>query len=162
MCNALQHCARARLVWLARCVLVILALLPAPVGGAPALEMNIVLVAEVHDLSGWLVLHQEVIATPPTSGKPLRLSLPGGTGGNRWLRVDEPKFAVQIITYDGSRAAKVSIFGKIVAAEAQNALIAFEHSALEVQLGTLANELTILYGLNGVIGQLLEIHLSRS
>ncbi|MGH7312201.1 MAG: hypothetical protein ACREJV_03435 [Candidatus Rokuibacteriota bacterium] len=123
--------------------------------------MDIVLVAEVHDLAGWLSVHQEAIGTPPASGKPLRLSLPAGTGGNRWLRVDQPKFAVQIITYDGSRGAKIGISGKILAPEAQNALIGFEHSAVEVQSGTLVNELTILYGLTGVVGRLLELHLSR-
>lgn len=124
-------------------------------------EVQVAVVAEVQDLTGWLGFHQEVVATAPESAKPLRLSLPGGTGGNRWLRVDEPAFGAQIMAADGSRAVKVGISGKVVGVEAQRSLIQFEQAALEVQAGLVANQLTLVYGLAGVSGRLLELHLTR-
>lgn len=143
------------------CLLVLLALVPLPAHAAGPTEIDITLVAEIHDLSGWLAMHQEVVSTPSEALKPVQISLPGGTGGNRWLRVDSPKFTVQIVTYDGSRTAKLGIYGKIPAAQAHKSLIAFEHAAFEVQAGLVANELAIVYGLNGVVGLFLELHLSR-
>lgn len=132
---------------------------PAAAGAGP--EVQVAVVDEVQDLTGWLGFHQEVVATAPESAKPLRLSLPGGTGGNRWLRADEPAFGAQIMAADGSRAVKVGISGKVVGAEAQQSLILFEQAALEVQAGLVANQLTLVYGLAGVSGRLLELHLTR-
>jgi hypothetical protein len=143
------------------CLLVLLVLVPVPAHAASPTEVDIVLVSEIYDLNGWLAMHQEVVSTPTEAMKPVQVSLPGGTGGNRWLRVDRPKFSVQIITHDGSRSAKLGIYGKILAGQAHNALIAFEHAAFEVQAGLVANELEIVYGLNGVVGLFLELHVSR-
>lgn len=135
--------------------------IPALATAAPPGEVDIVLVAEVHDLNGWLALHQEVVHTPPEIVKPVQLILPGGTGGDRWLRVDNPKFVVQIMTHSGSRSAKLGIYGKVFAGQARTSLIAFERATFDVQSGAVPNELVIMYGLNTVNGLFLELHLSR-
>lgn len=135
--------------------------LSTPALGAPAAEMDIILAAEIRDLTDWLAFHQEVVSTPPESGKPLLLSLPGDTGGDRWLRVDSPKFLVKIDTADGSRLVKLTITGKLFGAAAQRDLIAFERAAFLVQTGAVANQLSIVYGLTEVAGRLIEIQAFR-
>jgi hypothetical protein len=81
--------------------------------------------------------------------------------GDRWLRLEQPAFGAQIKAADGSRAVRVGISGRVVGAEAQDSLILFEQAALEVQAGLVANRLTLVYGLAGVSGRLLEPHLTR-
>lgn len=141
----------------------VVATILALVGGVAAQnalpDVDVVVVAEVLDSLSWLALHQEVLATPRDSSKPLRVSLPAGTGGNRWMRVDHPKFSVQIVS--GSGAVKVGISGKIPGPDALGNLVEFEQAALQVQAGAVHNELTLVYGLVGVNGRLLELYLGR-
>lgn len=124
-------------------------------------DVDITLVAEVYDSAGWLTLHREVLGTPPNSTKALMLTLPAGTGGNRSLRVDRPKFAVEIVTWHGRSLLKVSVTGKVSAHEALGGLTPFEQAALEVQAGLVQNELMMAYGLTTVPGYLLELYLGR-
>lgn len=124
-------------------------------------DVDIILVAEVYDSAGWLQLHREVLGTPPDSPKPLNVTLPAGTGGGRSLRVEQPKFSVEIITYHGRSLLKIGVAGKISAHEALGRLTPFEQAALEVQAGLVQNQLLMVYGLTTVSGHLLELYLGR-
>jgi hypothetical protein len=123
-------------------------------------DVDITLVAEIPDTAGWLAMHQEAIGSA-SAGKPLRLGLPVGTGGTRWLRVDEPKFSVAILAASGQRVVKLGVTGKLPAGEALGALVLFEHAAIEVQAGIVPNELNLIYGLSSVSARLLELYFSR-
>lgn len=124
-------------------------------------DVDIILVAQVYDSAGWLQLHREVLGTPPDSAKPLNVTLPAGTGGSRSLKVDRPKFSIEIITSHGRSLLKIGVTGKVSAHEALGRLTPFEQAALEVQAGLVQNELMMAYGLSAVIGHLLELYLGR-
>ena len=124
-------------------------------------DVDIFLVAEVYDSVSWLGLHREVLGTPQDSPKVLSLTLPAGTGGNRSLRVDKPKFSVEIIAYAGRRLLKIGVTGKIPASEALRRLPDFEQAALDVQAGVVQNNLLMGYGLSTVTGDFLEMYLGR-
>jgi hypothetical protein len=123
-------------------------------------DVGVTVVAEVPDTTGWLALHQEAIGSAG-AGQALRLGLPAGTGGTRWLRVDDPKFSVAILAGGGQRVVKLGVTGKLAAGEALSSLVLFEHAAIEVQAGAVPNELTLIYGLSTVTGRLLELYFSR-
>jgi hypothetical protein len=143
-------------------VAAIVAMLPTTVASQTRLpDVDVVVVAEVYDSIGWLELHREVLGTPPESAKLLSLTLPAGTGGSRSLRVDKPKFSVEIITYAGRSLVKIAISGKVSAAEAFERLPDFEHAALEIQAGVVQNQLLMVYGLSTVTGHLLDVYLYR-
>src|SRR5687767_3262935 len=72
-------------------------------------DVDIYLIAEGYDSVSWLGLRREVLGTPQDSPKVLTLTLPAGTGGNRSLRVDKPKFFVEIIAYAGRRLLKIGV-----------------------------------------------------
>ncbi|MGH9896879.1 MAG: hypothetical protein ACREA0_33745, partial [bacterium] len=124
-------------------------------------DVDIILIAEVHDSTGWLQIHQEVLGTPPDSSRPLNVTLPARTGGRRGLRVERPKFSVEIITHVGRSLLKIGVTGKVSAHEALGGLTPFEQAALEVQAGLVHNELSMVYGLSTVTGHLLELYLGR-
>lgn len=123
-------------------------------------DVDITLVAEIPDTAGWLAMHQEAIGSAST-GKPLRLGLPAGTGGTRWLRVDEPKFSVAILATSSQRVVKLGVTGKLPAGEALSTLVLFEQAAIQVQAGLVPNDLSLVYGLSSVSGRLLELYFSR-
>jgi hypothetical protein len=124
-------------------------------------DIDVILIAEVADRAGWLGLHQEVLSTPGNSARSLRVSLPAGTGGNRSVNIEQPKFLVTVLPTLRHGPVKVTVTGKVLAAEALAVLTPFEHAALEVQAGAIENELTLLYGLSSVVGRLIELHLQR-
>lgn len=124
-------------------------------------DVDIVLIVEISDVNGWAALHQEHLGTADGVGKPLRVALPAGTGGNRGITIEQPKLTVSIVAPDPRRVVKIGVTGRIRAAEALASLTNFELAALEVQAGSTPNNLTILYGLSAINAQLLELHLGR-
>lgn len=125
-------------------------------------DVDIALVVQVEDLSGWLSLHSEVLGTPKESPKLLGVTLPAGTGGRRSITVMQPKFHAELNLTQGSRSLKLVVSGKVSGAEALHGLPLFEHAVLEVQAGVVENQLSLVYGLSEITGQLLELHLARS
>jgi hypothetical protein len=124
-------------------------------------DVDIVLVADFADGEAWLALHREILGTPVDSPLGLRISLPAGTGGSRSLTVEQPKFAVVISMWNSKWPVRVTITGKVPAAEALSGITPFQHAAFQVQAGAVENELTLTYSLAEVVGQLLELHLGR-
>jgi hypothetical protein len=132
-------------------------------GAAPtAADVDVILVVDVDDVGSWLALHQEVLAAASDSARPLQVTLPARTGGRRMIALERPKFTASLGIGGGTPSVKVTIVGKVNGADALGVLTPFEQAAFEVQAGAVPNELTLLYGLSGVAGRLLELHLSRS
>lgn len=127
----------------------------------PLPDVDIMLAVEVFDAPAWLSLHDEVLGTPKEAPKPLGLSLMAGSGGRRWITVNQPKFATDIILTDGVRTLKVVVSGKISGAEALSTLSPFALAVTQAQAGSVQNQLTMVYGLSGVNGRLLEVQISR-
>jgi hypothetical protein len=143
--------------------LLTLVALCAPAGAQPNVfpDIDVFLVAEVDDIPAWLALHQEALSTPTDSAKILRATVPAPTGGNRSLDVEHPKFTVSVVGALARPAVKVTVSGKVNASLALAAVTPFEQAALAVQAGVVRNELSLAYGLSGVVGQLLELHIGR-
>ena len=124
-------------------------------------DVDIILVAEIHDTTGWLRMHQEVLRAPLGSLQTLGVILPARIDGNRGITVHNPKFATQIITVAGPQVVKLSVSGKVTGDEALQELTSMERAALDIQSGNVQNRLTLIYGLSEIIGNLLEMYLSR-
>ena len=124
-------------------------------------DVDIMLVAEIHDTTGWLRMHQEVLRAPLGSLQTLGVILPARIDGNRAITVHNPKFATQIITVAGPQVVKLSVSGKVTGDEALQELTSMERAALDIQSGNVQNRLTLIYGLSEIIGNLLEMYLSR-
>jgi hypothetical protein len=124
-------------------------------------DVDIMLVAEIHDTTGWLRMHQEVLRAPLGSLQTLGVILPARIDGNRAITVHNPKFATQIITVAGPQVVKLSVSGKVTGDEALQELTSLERAALDIQSGNVQNRLTLIYGLSEIIGNLLEMYLSR-
>ena len=124
-------------------------------------DVDIILVAEIHDTTGWLRMHQEVLRAPLGSLQSLGVILPARIDGNRAITVHNPKFATQIITVAGPQVVKLSVSGKVTGDEALQELTSLERAALDIQSGNVQNRLTLIYGLSEIIGNLLEMYLSR-
>ena len=144
--------------------IVTVALVMSPVGDAFAQtglpDLDVVLVAQVQEAPGWLVLHQEILTSAAT--KRLRATLLAATGGGRSLEIDRPKVSVEIVVASGRTLLKVGVTGKVVGPEIIAAVAPFEFAALEVQAGTVRNDLTLQYGLSSVAAQLLELYIIRN
>ncbi len=123
----------------------------------PDVDLQIVL--DVPNSAAWLSLYSEALGTRPDSPKPLVLSVAAGTGGQRSITVFAPKFQVTI--QQGARTYKVVVAGKISGTEALGNLPAFEAAVLDMQAGSVPNEIVLLYGLSSVIGGLTELDLTR-
>jgi hypothetical protein len=135
---------------------------PARSHAAPGLpDVEVVLIAEVRDTAGWLALHQEVLSTSATSSKVLRATLPARTGGSRSIDIDQPRFTVGLITTDGKAQAKVTVSGKLSPSLALAVVTPFQQAAMEIQAGLVTNEVSLVYGLSGVSGRLLELYFDR-
>jgi hypothetical protein len=124
-------------------------------------DVDIMLVTEIHDTTGWLRMHQEVLRAPLGSSQTLGVILPARIDGNRAITVHNPRFATQIITAAGPQVVKVSVSGKVAGDEALQELTSLERAALDIQSGSVQNRLTLIYGLSEIIGNLLEMYLSR-
>ena len=124
-------------------------------------DVDIMLVAEIHDTTGWLRMHQEVLRAPRGSPQTLGVILPARIDGNRAITVHNPKFATQIVTAAGPQVVKLSVSGKVTGDEALQELTSLERAALDIQSGNVQNRLTLIYGLSEIIGNLLEMYLSR-
>ena len=124
-------------------------------------DVDIMLVAEIHDTTGWLRMHQEVLRAPLGSPQTLDVVLPARIDGNRAITVRNPKFAAQIITVAGPQVVKLSVSGKVTGDEALQELTSLERAALDIQSGNVQNRLTLIYGLSEIIGNLVEMYLSR-
>jgi acetylornithine deacetylase/succinyl-diaminopimelate desuccinylase-like protein len=124
-------------------------------------DVEIVLVVEVDDVTGWLVLHETVLATTREAAKALVVSAGAATGGRRTISVVQPRFDIQIYVAPGVHSVRVMVSGKIPGAEALRGLTLFQASVLAIQAGALDNELTLAYGISGVRAELLELHLGR-
>jgi hypothetical protein len=124
-------------------------------------DVDILLIVEIKDLEGWLTLHQEVLAAVTETARPLVVALPARTGGNRTINLLRPKFTASLAIGPESPTVKVAIAGKVEGGEALRVVTPFQQAALEVQAGAVPNEVTLIYGLSGVIGRLLELHISR-
>jgi hypothetical protein len=123
-------------------------------------DVDIMLVAEVHDTAGWLRMHQEVLRAPQGSRQALGVVLPARIDGNRAIAVNNPKFASQI-TITGPPVVRLLVSGKVMGDEALLELTSLERAALDIQSGSVQNRLTLIYGLSEVMANLLELHLSR-
>jgi hypothetical protein len=123
-------------------------------------DVDIMLVAEIHDTAAWLRMHQEVLRAPQRSAQALGVVLPARIDGNRAITVNNPKFATQIVT-GGPQVVKLFVSGKVTGEEALQELTSLERAALDVQSGNVQNRLTLIYGLSEIIANLLEMHLSR-
>jgi hypothetical protein len=128
---------------------------------APLPDVDVVVIAEVHETAGWLNLHQEVLATPMGSLKRLRASLPARTGGSRSIDIEQPRFSVGLVTVGGKPLVKVTVAGKVASALALTAVTPFQEAALEIQGGAVQNEIVLDYGLSAVAGRLLELYFDR-
>ena len=126
-----------------------------------AFDVDVILVVEVQDVGSWLGLHQEVLAAAPDSGRPLVVALPARTGGRRMISLERPKFTASLAVGGGASSVKVTIAGKVNGADGPGLLAPFEEAAFEVQAGSVPNDLTLIYGLSGVVGRVLELHISR-
>jgi hypothetical protein len=134
-----------------------------PAGAAPAAfpHVDVVLIAEVQDATGWLALHQEVLATPAGSPKVLRATLPARTGGSRSIDIEQPRFTVGLVATGGKALVKVTVAGKVAPSQAMMLVTPFQQAAMEIQAGLVANEMGLAYGLSGVIGRFLELYFDR-
>lgn len=128
-------------------------------GGLP--YVDVVLIAEVYDARAWVALHQEVLATPSGSTKDLQATLPARTGGGRAITIEQPKFTVALVVTGGKSLAKVTVTGKIAPSLALVLVAPFQQAAMEIQSGTVVNELHLTYGLTNVAGSLLELYFDR-
>jgi hypothetical protein len=124
-------------------------------------DVDVVLIAEVQDTAGWLALHQEVLSTPAGSTKVLRATLPARTGGSRSVDIEQPRFTVGLVTTDGKAQVKVTIAGKLPPSLALAVVTPFQQAAMEIQAGLVVNEISLVYGLSGVAGRLLELYFDR-
>jgi hypothetical protein len=124
-------------------------------------DVDIMLVAEIHDTTGWLRMHQEVLRAPIGSLQTLGIILPARIDGNRAITVHNPKFATQITIVAGPQVVKLSVSGKVTGDEALQELTSLERAALDIQSGNVQNRLTLIYGLSEILGNLLEMYLSR-
>jgi hypothetical protein len=146
---------------LAAVVLVLIASLASPALAGPApIDIDVLIVMEIQDVGGWLALHQDVLGAGEFV-RPLVVTLPARTGGNRSLSLERPKFTVSLAIGHTVPTVKVAVAGKVNGSEALMVVTPFQHAALEVQSGVVPNEVTLMYGLSGVIGRLLELHISR-
>jgi hypothetical protein len=139
----------------------IVAVLASPAHGAETVDVDVVLVAEIQDIGGWLTLHQEVLAAVTETSRVLVVALPARTGGNRSINLERPKFTASMGFGAGSSTVKVTIAGKVNRAAALRVVTPFQHAAFEAQTGAVSNQLSLSYGLSGVVGSLLELHISR-
>jgi hypothetical protein len=143
-------------------IVTIVILLAGTAYAAPvAADVDVLLIVEIQDIGGWLTLHQEVLAAVTETARSLVVGLPARTGGNRTVNLERPKFTASMVTAPGPPTVKVAIAGKINGSDALMVVIPFQHAALEVQAGAVPNEVTLIYGLSGVVGRLLELHISR-
>lgn len=124
-------------------------------------DVEVVLIAEVHDTAGWLALHQEVLSTSAASSKVLRATLPARTGGSRSIDIAQPRFTVGLITNDGKAQVKVTVSGTLSPSLAMAVVTPFQQAAMEIQAGLVGNEIGLVYGLSGVSGRLLELYFDR-
>jgi hypothetical protein len=142
--------------------LTLMILLAGTAYAAPApVDIDVLLIVEIQDTGGWLALHQEVLAAVNETARSLVVALPARTGGNRTVNLERPKFTASMVTAAGPPTVKVAIAGKINGSDALTVVMPFQHAALEVQAGTVPNEVTLIYGLSGVVSRLLELHITR-
>ena len=146
---------------LAVVVCVITASLLAPCAHAAPTDVDLVVIVEIQDVGSWLGLHQEVLAAAADSARPVVVALPARTGGRRLIALEHPKFTAALVVGQGTSSVKVTLAGAVNGAEAPGLLTPFEQAAFEVQAGSVPNELTLMYGLSGVVGRLLELYISR-
>jgi hypothetical protein len=140
--------------------IIVTSLLAGPACAAPT-DADIVVVVDILDVASWLGLHQEVLAAATDSGRPLIVGLPARTGGRRLINLDRAKFTASLAVAGNTSSVKVTVTGAVNWADAPALLTPFEQAAFEVQAGTVPNELSLFYGLSGVVGRLLELHISR-
>jgi hypothetical protein len=123
--------------------------------------VDVIVIVDIQDVGSWLGLHQEALAAATDSARPLIVGLPARTGGRRLIALDRPKFLASLAVGGGTASVKVTITGAVNWADAPGLLTPFEQAAFEVQAGTVPNDLSLFYGLSGVVGRLLELHISR-
>jgi hypothetical protein len=125
------------------------------------IDVDVLLIVEIQDIGGWLTIHQDVLAAVTDTARPLVVALPARTGGNRTINLERPKFTASLAVGTGASTVKVAVAGKVNGSDALRVVTPFQHAALEVQAGVMPNEVTLIYGLSGVVGRLLELHISR-
>ena len=144
-------------------ILVGLAALAVVVGPRPAMaqlqDVDVVLVLEVADAAGWVVLQDEVLVTPQPGPKPLSISVEAATGGRRSIALAQPRFEVALIK--GTPAFKVTVYGKLGGTEARSTLGAFEYALIEKQSSAGDTDVGLLYGLSTVSARILEMYIKR-
>jgi len=149
------------IVMLLTCALLTVATGPSQAAPAALPDVDVVLIAEIQDATGWLALHQEVLATPGGSSKVLRATLPARTGGSRSIDIEQPRFTVGLVTADGKAQVKVTVAGRLSPTMALALVTPFQQAAMEIQAGGVVNEISFAYGLSGVSGRLLELYFDR-
>lgn len=143
------------------CALLFSASGPGQAGAAGLPDVDVVLIADVHDVVAWLALHQEVLSTPTGSSKALRATLPARTGGSRSIDIEQPRLTVGLATTDGIAQVNVTVAGKVPASLALAVVTPFQQAAMEIQAGWVTNEVSLAYGLSAVRGRLLELYFDR-
>lgn len=151
----------SRLLVRAAAVLLLLVLASSAQAAGTLPDVEIVLVVEVDDVTGWLALHETVLATTLEAPKALVVSASAATGGRRTISVVQPRFDTQIYVTPGVQSVRVMVSGKIPGTEALRGLTLFQASVLAIQAGALDNEVMLAYGISGVRAELLELHLGR-
>jgi hypothetical protein len=158
---SLQNAAARNAVVLVALVTLVILLAGTAYAAPVAADVDVILIVEIQDIGGWLALHQEVLAAITETARSLVVGLPARTGGNRTVNLERPKFTASMVTAPGPPTVKVAIAGKINGADALIVVMPFQQAALEAQAGAVPNEVTLIYGLSGVVGRLLELHISR-
>lgn len=155
---------RCRIFWvrLATVIALIMSLVLTSTGAAAqqALpDVDVTLVVEVSDPTGWRVFHAEVLGTPRQAPKRLDVSITAGTGGSRGITVQQPKFTVSLVK--GAPMFQVVVTGKIAGADALGTLGAFEQAVHENHGQPGEALVGLYYGLVSVGADLIEMHVSR-
>jgi hypothetical protein len=124
-------------------------------------DVEIILLVQIDDQTGWLALHDAVLGTSREAPKPLMVSAVSAAGGRKTIGVVQPRFDTQIYIAPGVHSVRVMVSGKVPGPDALRSLTPFQASVLAIQSGAMDNELLLGYGLFGVRAELLELHIGR-
>jgi hypothetical protein len=125
----------------------------------PGGDVDIILILEITDTAGWVILQEEALVTPQPGPRPLSVSVAATTGGRRSISLAQPRFELAMIK--GIASFKVTVHGKMGISEAVGALGAFEQALIEQQAPPGDSGVGLQYGLTTVSARMLEMYVTR-